>query len=89
MDTLVETEAKAVAISTYNGIALSYAQDVVEGIKKNKLDAKLLMGGLLNENLDNSALAVDVTDRIAELGVNTDNDATKIVDGILEIYGRK
>ena len=77
------------AISTYNGIALSYAQDVVEGIKKNKLDAKLLMGGLLNENLDNSALAVDVTDRIAELGVNTDNDATKIVDGILEIYGRK
>ncbi|MBP9627140.1 MAG: methylmalonyl-CoA mutase, partial [Synergistaceae bacterium] len=78
-----------VAISTYNGIALSYAQDVVEGIKKNKLDAKLLMGGLLNENLDNSALAVDVTDRIAELGVNTDNDATKIVDGILEIYRRK
>lgn len=89
MDTLVETEAKAVAISTYNGIALSYAKDVVEGIKKHELDAKLIMGGLLNENLDNSALAVDVTDRITELGVNTDNDATKIVDGILEIYGRK
>lgn len=89
METVIETEAKAIAISTYNGIALSYAKEVVNGIKEKGLDAQLLMGGLLNENLDGNALAEDVSKPISELGVNVDNDATKLVDAILDVYGKK
>jgi hypothetical protein len=37
------------------------------------------MGGLLNENLDDSELAVDVTDKLKELGVNADNKAEGII----------
>jgi len=86
METVVETEAKAIIISTYNGIALTIAREIVEGVKKNNLDAKLIMGGLLNENMDGSALAVDVTEDLRKLGVNADNDATKIVEAVLNIY---
>lgn len=86
MDTVIETESKAVLISTYNGIALSYAKEVVEGFQKQGLDAQLILGGLINENQDGGNLAVDVTDAVRALGVNCDNDAAGLVDAVLNIY---
>lgn len=86
METVIETESRVVMISTYNGIALSYAKEVVEGFAKNNLNAKLILGGLLNENKEGSSLAVDVTEEIRRLGVNCDNAAETIVDAIRAIY---
>jgi methylmalonyl-CoA mutase cobalamin-binding domain/chain len=86
IETVLETEAKVIIISTYNGIALTYAKEVVEKIKKDDLDVKLVMGGLINENLDGGSLAEDVTLQVKDLGVNCDNNMDLIVDIIEKIY---
>jgi methylmalonyl-CoA mutase cobalamin-binding subunit len=78
---VVETESKIIIISTYNGIAYSYAKKLLDGLKAKKLDhVKIIMGGFLNENLNNSELAEDVSGKLRALGVNADNKAEKIVD---------
>lgn len=86
IETVLETESRAILISTYNGIALSFAQELVRGLKENNLDARLILGGLINENQDGSSLAVDVTEAVRALGVNCDNDPAVLVDAIRHIY---
>lgn len=88
-ETLIETEAKVVIVSTYNGIALSYAKEVVEKMKKSGSDAQLVMGGLINENLNGGSLAEDVTELVKNLGVNCDNDMNSIVDIVEEVYSKR
>lgn len=85
-ETVLETESRVILISTYNGIALSYAKELVAGLKKQQLDAKLLLGGLINENQEGSSLAVDVTDAVRALGVNCDNNAETLVEAIRNVY---
>ena len=79
VETLMETEAQAVVISTYNGIALTYAKDLMDRMKKSKQNPQILMGGLLNENQDGSSLAVDVTSKIEEMGINAENNMDNLV----------
>ena len=85
IDTMLETESHILLVSTYHGIALSYAKEVLEGFKENHIDAKLIMGGLINENMDGSDLPVDVTEQVRALGVNCDNKAEDLVKNILAI----
>jgi len=87
IENLLETESKVVIVSTYNGIALSFAKDLIASLKENDMeDVVLIMGGLLNENLDGSQLAVDVTEELKALGVNCDNQIETIVPTIKKIY---
>lgn len=82
-DAVIETESKVIMISTYNGIAYSYAKELLDRLKTMGLDdVHIIMGGLLNENLDNSELAVDVSERLKELGVHSDNKAEEIIQVI-------
>ena len=38
-------------VPTFNGIALSYAKELITAMKENDLsDVRVIMGGLLNEN---------------------------------------
>ncbi|GHU81296.1 hypothetical protein FACS189468_3570 [Spirochaetia bacterium] len=81
LDTLVETESHVVLISTYNGIALSYAKELLNGLKNRGMNnISVIMGGLLNENLDDSELATDVTEQLTALGIHADNKAENIVN---------
>ena len=57
----------------------------MKGFKENHIDAKLIMGGLINENRDGSDLPVDVTEQVRALGVNCDNKAEDLVKNILAI----
>ena len=67
----VEAGADAIAISTYNGVALGYAQSVRAELDRRGLDMPVLMGGKLNQvpTDSNSGLPVDVSAEIAALGV--------------------
>jgi len=89
VETLIETEARAVALSTYNGIALSYARELTEKMNEAGTEAVLILGGLLNENTEGGSLAVDVTEELKSLGVNCDNDMDKIVSTVKEIYAER
>ncbi len=82
-DAIRETESGVVLISTFNGIALSYAREVVETLKRNNLSVRIIMGGLLNENRDGSDLPVDVSADVAALGIDCSNRADKLVENIL------
>lgn len=82
VDTILETESNVVVISTFNGIALSFAKELQEALKEKNLKVHLIMGGLLNEVMDGEGLPVDVTKELRELDINCDNKAEKIVDVI-------
>lgn len=84
-DTLIETESKYIVMSTFNGIALSYATEVVEGLKSRGLDARLIMGGLLNECKDGSDLPIDVSEELRNMGVNCDNVAENLIEVIRSV----
>lgn len=85
VDTVVETESTVVLISTFNGIALSFAKELQAALDKNDLKVHIIMGGLLNENKDGSDLPVDVTEDLRKLGVNSDNNAENLIN-IIKSY---
>ncbi|MFV0529630.1 MAG: cobalamin B12-binding domain-containing protein [Lachnospiraceae bacterium] len=79
-ETLIETDSRFVAISTYNGIALSFGKKVLEEVKKYELDVEIFMGGLLNETLDGNNLPEDVTEKLRALGIHCSEEAEKMVE---------
>ena len=79
VETAIETASQFIAISTYNGIALTFAQRTLEELKKYNLDIPVFMGGILNENLEDGNLPVDVTERLMELGIHCTKKAEDIV----------
>lgn len=87
-DTIIETESQACLISTYNGIALSFARDMLKKFDEMGIDVPILMGGRLNENMEGSELPVDVSDEIAKLGINVDNQAELLVDFVADAVGK-
>jgi methylmalonyl-CoA mutase cobalamin-binding subunit len=62
--------ANVIAVSTYNGVALSYAKAVKAVMSAEGLDLPVLIGGRLNEIPadSNSGLPVDVRTDIAAIG---------------------
>lgn len=84
-DTAIETESKAVLISTYNGIAYSFGKALTEKLKALGLsEIPVIMGGRLNEPMEGSDLPVDVSDKLKEMGINVDNDIDKIVEYLVK-----
>lgn len=82
-DTLVETGSKVLCMSTYNGMAYSFAKDLMEELKRTGMeDTHVLMGGRLNEAMDGSDVPIDVTDKLVAMGVNADNSLDTIVETI-------
>ncbi|MCD8139552.1 MAG: cobalamin-dependent protein [Planctomycetaceae bacterium] len=83
-DTVIETESKAVVVSTYNGIAYSFARRMLEKYAELGISVPMIMGGVLNEPLEGSDLPVDVTDKLRDMGINVDNDISKMVGYLIE-----
>jgi methylmalonyl-CoA mutase cobalamin-binding domain/chain len=67
----VDGGADVIAISTYNGVALRYARDVIACLAGAGLTIPVCIGGRLNQipEHSNSGLPVDVTREIRALGV--------------------
>ena len=59
---------EAVLISTHNGMALEYAQRLKAELARHDLDVPVVMGGMLNQKVEDAALPVDVTADLKELG---------------------
>ncbi len=68
----LETNADAIAISTYNGIALGFLTSLREEMSNQGLDIPVFIGGKLNQVPadSNSSLPVDVTAELAGLGAH-------------------
>jgi methylmalonyl-CoA mutase cobalamin-binding subunit len=60
--------AEAILISTHNGMAFEYAKRLKEILDIQKIQAPVLIGGILNQKVENQTLPVDVTGNLKELG---------------------
>ncbi|MFT5505399.1 MAG: methylmalonyl-CoA mutase cobalamin-binding subunit [Gammaproteobacteria bacterium] len=66
----LQTEAfDAVLLSTHNGMALDYARQLTGLIDNQFPDTKLIMGGVLNQKVENQALPVAVENELKTLGI--------------------
>jgi methylmalonyl-CoA mutase cobalamin-binding subunit len=88
VEMVIETDSNFVAISTYNGIALTFGKRTLEALGKYNLKVPVFMGGLLNENLEEESLPVDVTDKLKELGVLCSGQADEMVSMISKLVGK-
>lgn len=70
MTRAIGSGADVIAISTYNGIALSFARAVLAELDRAGAAIAVLIGGKLNQipEASNSDLPVDVTAEIAAAG---------------------
>lgn len=81
--------ANAVAISTYNGVGLSYTRAVIAALEARGVYLPVLVGGKLNEIPadSNSSLPVDVSDEIRRVGAypcTTLDDMLEVLSGLCQ-----
>jgi methylmalonyl-CoA mutase cobalamin-binding domain/chain len=74
----VETDADVVALSTYNGMALSLGRQLLDELRSRGVGAPLFMGGRLNEDIGGEG-AVDVRQRLREAGVHPADTVEQMV----------
>jgi methylmalonyl-CoA mutase cobalamin-binding domain/chain len=80
-----ETDADAVALSTYNGVALSLVEDVLRQLHQRDMSRKaLFVGGRLIQDMG-AAKSVDVSDRITELGAYPCNTVGQMLVALREL----
>lgn len=77
----LEVGADAIAVSTYNGVALRFARAVMAELARHGADLPVLVGGKLNEipAESNSGLPVDVTGEIRAAGAYPCRDLDEMV----------
>lgn len=63
-----EIKAEAVLISTHNGMALDYANQLKAALEARELNIPVIMGGVLNQKVEGQALPMDVTQNLKQLG---------------------
>ncbi len=62
-----DKNAEAILISTHNGMALDYARRLKDEMAHQGLNVPVVMGGILNQKLEDQALPVDVSNSIQKL----------------------
>jgi methylmalonyl-CoA mutase cobalamin-binding subunit len=77
----VEAGVHAICISTHNGMALSYAQDLLREMKRYDVEIPAFMGGKLNQDVEGK-LPRDVTADLRELGIIPCNDILYILEDL-------
>ena len=62
--------AEAIAVSTYNGVALSFVQRLKGALSQRRLDIPIFVGGRLNEIMEDTggSLPTDVIEEIRQVG---------------------
>ncbi len=74
--------ARAIVITTHNGVALSFGRTTVELRESHGLRTPIFMGGVLNEDLPDAPAPVDVSDDLAALGIETPADIAALLQDL-------
>lgn len=85
----LETDSHVILVSSYNGIAKTFAKTLLKEIERLGVDAEIFMGGLLNENEEGGNIPVDVTEDLNAMGIHCVKDAENIPDEIKKILSEK
>jgi methylmalonyl-CoA mutase cobalamin-binding domain/chain len=77
----VETAAHAVAVTTHNGVARTFATRLISELAERGMSSTLVsMGGVLNEDEEGSDIPVNVTGVLAEMGVLVPAGIDELID---------
>ncbi len=68
---VIETAADAVAVTTHNGVARSFGTSLAGQLRAAGSPAPVFMGGVLNEDTDDSPTPIDVRPQLWAAGVKT------------------
>lgn len=69
-DLALEADATALLVSTHNGMALSYAQQLISELSQRRLRVQIIFGGLLNQDVEGQDMPADVSDDLRQLGIH-------------------
>ena len=78
-DLALEAGATAILVSTHNGMALTYAEQLLREMSLRRLAIPIAMGGTLNQDIEGGSTPVDVSDRLTELGVRVCTNVTDVL----------
>jgi methylmalonyl-CoA mutase cobalamin-binding subunit len=67
VETVRDKNIEAILISTHNGMALDYARRLKKEMALKGINIPVVMGGILNQKVEDRALPVDVADNIKKL----------------------
>jgi methylmalonyl-CoA mutase cobalamin-binding subunit len=63
-----EGNVDTILISTHNGMALDYARRLERELKEKAIAIPVIMGGVLNQKVENHSLPIDVSRQLIQLG---------------------
>jgi methylmalonyl-CoA mutase cobalamin-binding subunit len=82
---VVETAADVVAVSTYNGMALSLGRQLLDELRRREVAPAVYLGGRLNEDLEGES-AADVRTQLEQLGITPCLTLQAMVHGLRERF---
>ncbi len=84
----LETRADAVAVSTYNGMALSLGRHLKDELHERGVDPAIFLGGRLNEDLPGEE-AADVRPMLREAGIGACDSVEEMVGSLRNVLASK
>jgi methylmalonyl-CoA mutase cobalamin-binding subunit len=85
---VTETEADVVVVTTHNGVARSFATDLLRELDVAGMGGKpIFMGGVLNEDVEGSDVPIDVREDLRQLSIHAPDSIEGLVDGISDAIG--
>jgi len=70
VEALRQQSADALLLSTHNGMALEYANQLKQLLDAESFSLPVIMGGVLNQKVDEQALPVEVVEELRALGMH-------------------
>jgi methylmalonyl-CoA mutase cobalamin-binding subunit len=85
----VETAAGAVVVTTHNGVARSFGRRLLLTMQQAGVGrVPIYMGGVLNEDVEDSDIPVDVTNDLIEMGIRAPSGIPELVGDLGELVRR-
>ena len=66
----LEQKPDLLLVSTHNGMALEYARLLLEELEERNVHIPVIMGGVLNQKIEEEAMPVDVDDALVSIGIH-------------------
>lgn len=85
-----ETAAHAVAVTTHNGVARSFATRLLAELSNSGMSRTVVcMGGVLNEDEEGSDIPVDVRDEIQSMGVLAPEQISDLIEQLSQVVPQR
>ena len=82
----IETAADAIAITTHNGVARSFGALLRQRLSESGCRTPVFMGGVLNEDDDDSPTPIDVRGQLKAEGIQTPDDLPALIAAMRESH---